>query len=33
VRIRIEEQALEEGLGDAYRRYASKTSRLVPWLY
>ena len=32
-RIRIEEQALLEGLGDSYRRYADRTKRLVPSVY
>lgn len=32
-RIRIEEQALIDGLGDDYRRYAAQTKRLIPGLY
>ena len=32
-RIRIEEQALLEGLGEDYRRYAARTKRLIPYVY
>ncbi len=32
-RIRIEERALEDGLGDAYRQYEKRTARLVPFVY
>ncbi|MBO0687177.1 MAG: isoprenylcysteine carboxylmethyltransferase family protein [Candidatus Dormibacteraeota bacterium] len=32
-RIKVEEQALSEELGDAYRNYARRTKRLVPFLY
>jgi protein-S-isoprenylcysteine O-methyltransferase Ste14 len=32
-RIRVEERALTEQLGDAYRSYAQRTKRLVPFLY
>jgi protein-S-isoprenylcysteine O-methyltransferase Ste14 len=32
-RIRVEEQALSEELGDAYRSYASRTKRLIPFVY
>jgi protein-S-isoprenylcysteine O-methyltransferase Ste14 len=32
-RIRVEEQALSEQLGDAYRSYMRRTKRLVPFLY
>jgi protein-S-isoprenylcysteine O-methyltransferase len=32
-RIRIEEHALTEGLGEAYRAYAGRTRRLIPLLY
>ena len=32
-RIRIEEQALTEGLGEDYRRYAARTKRLIPFVY
>jgi protein-S-isoprenylcysteine O-methyltransferase len=32
-RIHIEEAALVEGLGDAYRDYMRRTKRLVPWVY
>jgi protein-S-isoprenylcysteine O-methyltransferase Ste14 len=32
-RIRVEERALSEELGDAYRSYARRTKRLVPFLY
>lgn len=31
-RIRVEERALAEGLGDEYRRYMRQTARLVPFL-
>jgi len=32
-RIHVEERALTETLGDDYRRYASRTKRLIPFLY
>lgn len=32
-RIRIEEQALVEGLGDPYRGYMRRTKRLIPFLF
>jgi protein-S-isoprenylcysteine O-methyltransferase len=32
-RIRIEEQALQAGLGDAYKNYMVRTKRLVPFVY
>lgn len=32
-RIRVEEQALTEALGDPYRHYMARTKRLVPFLY
>lgn len=32
-RISVEEQALTGALGDDYRRYASRTKRLIPGLY
>ena len=32
-RIHVEERALTETLGDDYRRYASRTERLIPFLY
>jgi protein-S-isoprenylcysteine O-methyltransferase len=32
-RIRVEEGALEDALGDAYREYARSTSRLVPGIW
>lgn len=32
-RIKIEEAALSEALGEAYLRYAKKTSRLIPFVY
>lgn len=32
-RIRVEERALTEQLGDAYRAYAQRTRRLVPFIY
>jgi protein-S-isoprenylcysteine O-methyltransferase Ste14 len=32
-RIRVEERALEQSLGDAYRSYESATSRLIPGLW
>jgi protein-S-isoprenylcysteine O-methyltransferase Ste14 len=31
-RIRVEEQALAQGLGDAYRAYMRRTKRLLPFL-
>jgi protein-S-isoprenylcysteine O-methyltransferase len=32
-RIRIEEEALEEALGEDYRRYKQRTKRLIPFIY
>ena len=32
-RVRVEEQALTEALGDAYREYMLRTKRLVPFVY
>ena len=32
-RIEVEEDELNRVLGDAYRTYQSKTTRLVPWLW
>ena len=32
-RIRIEEQALIDGLGEDYRRYAARIKRLIPGVY
>jgi protein-S-isoprenylcysteine O-methyltransferase Ste14 len=32
-RIRVEERALEEALGDAYRHYEEETARLVPGIW
>ncbi len=32
-RMKIEEAALQTGLGEAYRNYMSRTKRLVPFLY
>jgi protein-S-isoprenylcysteine O-methyltransferase len=32
-RIRIEEAALLEALGDKYTEYTRRTKRLIPWLY
>ena len=32
-RIRIEEQAMVEGLGDPYRSYMGRTKRLIPFLF
>ena len=32
-RIRIEEQALMEGLGEQYRSYIYRTKRLIPFIY
>ncbi len=32
-RIRIEEHALETGLGEAYTRYMQRTARLLPGIY
>jgi protein-S-isoprenylcysteine O-methyltransferase Ste14 len=32
-RIRVEERALNEGLGEAYASYARRTKRLVPFVY
>ena len=33
VRIRVEERALLDGLGEPYRRFAASRSRLVPGLW
>ena len=33
VRIRVEEGALEEALGDSYREYEQGKARLVPWVW
>ena len=32
-RIRIEEQALQQGLGDPYRAYMQRTWRLIPFIF
>lgn len=32
-RIRIEEKALTEALGEPYRSYMQRTKRLVPWIF
>jgi protein-S-isoprenylcysteine O-methyltransferase len=32
-RIRVEERALNEALGDEYRSYAARTKRLIPFVY
>ena len=32
-RIRIEESALTQALGDDYRAYRRRTKRLIPWVY
>jgi protein-S-isoprenylcysteine O-methyltransferase len=32
-RIRIEESALTDALGEDYRAYMRRTKRLIPWLY
>jgi len=32
-RIRVEEEALAEAMGDAYRGYMSRTKRLIPMIY
>jgi protein-S-isoprenylcysteine O-methyltransferase len=32
-RIRIEERALTEALGEDYRAYVDRTKRLIPWIY
>ncbi|HEY2125279.1 MAG TPA: isoprenylcysteine carboxylmethyltransferase family protein [Chthoniobacterales bacterium] len=32
-RIYVEERALSEALGDAYRQYMARTRRLIPFLY
>jgi protein-S-isoprenylcysteine O-methyltransferase Ste14 len=32
-RMRVEEDALAQALGDTYRDYMSRTKRLVPGLY
>jgi protein-S-isoprenylcysteine O-methyltransferase Ste14 len=32
-RIKVEEEALTERLGDAYRAYARRTHRLIPFIY
>ena len=33
VRMRIEEQALADGIGPAYRAYMAHTKRIIPFLY
>ena len=33
VRIRVEERALLDGLGEPYRRFAASRHRLVPWVW
>jgi protein-S-isoprenylcysteine O-methyltransferase Ste14 len=33
VRIRVEEGALEDALGDSYREYEQGKARLVPWIW
>ncbi len=32
-RIHIEEGALEDDLGDAYRAYAANRKRVIPWVW
>jgi protein-S-isoprenylcysteine O-methyltransferase Ste14 len=32
-RIRVEELALERGLGEAYASYRRRTKRLIPFVY
>jgi len=32
-RMAVEEAALDEAFGDAYRAYRARTRRLVPWVY
>ncbi len=32
-RIRIEEAALAQGLGDSYRTYCAATACLIPYIY
>ena len=32
-RIRVEERALEQGLGEAYASYRQRTKRLIPFVY
>lgn len=32
-RMRVEEAALSVQFGEAYREYARRTWRLIPWLY
>ncbi|HEY0682702.1 MAG TPA: isoprenylcysteine carboxylmethyltransferase family protein [Steroidobacter sp.] len=32
-RIRVEERALEQGLGEAYASYQRRTKRLIPFVY
>lgn len=32
-RMKVEEKLLEQHFGDAYRRYASQTKRLAPWIW
>jgi protein-S-isoprenylcysteine O-methyltransferase Ste14 len=31
--MRIEESALQAGLGDSYKNYMRRTKRLVPFIY
>jgi protein-S-isoprenylcysteine O-methyltransferase Ste14 len=31
-RIRVEERALVEGLGEAYRAYMRRTKRIIPYI-
>jgi protein-S-isoprenylcysteine O-methyltransferase Ste14 len=33
IRIRVEERALIEGLGEPYRRFAATRAHLVPWIW
>jgi protein-S-isoprenylcysteine O-methyltransferase len=33
LRIQVEEEALQAGLGDAYSRYIRQTKRLIPFVY
>lgn len=33
LRIRVEETALEDALGEKYRAYRARTARLIPYLY
>jgi protein-S-isoprenylcysteine O-methyltransferase Ste14 len=32
-RIRVEEEALTNAIGDPYRRYMQRTKRLIPAIY